>query len=196
MHQFARLTVGYFGVIMDFVKERSTDRADVGKIDLELIATDKPSGEQNLSNAKFTDRWSQLGTEAFPKFEAHKSLASKLAGEQTHFSTAASKTADVPSIELIDTASKLDKPKRSDIPQLKSDESRLPQVSMVIAATALGLFLTRNAHGAVMLATTSGGAIVGGALAYGYDRYLDSKRTATNLTPSAEDLQKKLLEKR
>jgi len=195
MHQFARLTVGYFGEIMDFVREKSTDRADAGKIDLELIATDKPSGEQNLSNDKFTDRWSQLGTEAFPKFEAHKSLASKLAGEQTHFSTAARKT-DLPGIELIDTASKLDKPKRSDIPQLKSDESRLPQVGMVIAATALGMFLTRNAHGAVMLVTTSGGAIVGGALAYGYDRYLDSKRTATNLTPSTEDLQKKLLEKR
>lgn len=41
----------------------------------------------------------------------------------------------------------------------------------------------------------AGGALAGGAVAYGYDGYLESKRGPV-LTPTQADLQKKLLGKR
>jgi hypothetical protein len=103
---------------------------------------------------------------------------------------------EFPNIQLTAENCGQESPKPKDYPQIKiSDESRLPQVGMVIGGTALAMILTRNAHGAVMLFGTASGALVGGAVAYGYDRYLENKRGPV-LTPTQADLQKKLLEKR
>lgn len=84
-----------------------------------------------------------------------------------------------------------------DYPQLNgkgNEESRLPQVGMVIGSTALALLLLRNAHGAAMMFGTAGGALVGGGIATLYDRYLDSKRP-TQLYPTSQELQNKVIEK-
>lgn len=120
----------------------------------------------------------------------------KLTQENLQLSLRQDQTKELPNIQLIAENCPAEAPKTKDYPQLKvSDESRLPQVGMVIGGTALALLLTRNAHGAIMLAGTSAGALIGGAAAYGYDRYLDSKRGPV-LTPTQADLQKKFLEKR
>lgn len=104
--------------------------------------------------------------------------------------------AKFPNLQLTAEPTSTEPPKAKDYPQIKgSDESRLPQVGMVIGGTAIAMLLTRNAHGAVMLFGTSAGALVGGAAAYSYDRYLESKRGPV-LTPTQADLQKRLLEKR
>lgn len=105
-----------------------------------------------------------LGNEAF-NIEKYPTSITK---EQLQLSPRADLAKEFPNIQLTAVNCGPEAPKPNDYPQIKiSDESRLPQVGMVIGGTALAMILTRNAHGAVMLFGTASGALVGGAAAYG-----------------------------
>lgn len=163
---------------MELAKNHSRDADEVSK-----------QSEKGDSPASF-----QGGlVNAFNNTDWKKSFPPKLSPEQLQLaSTPARDGLGLQELLLVNETAEV---KKREIPQIKNEESRLPQVGLVIGATAIAMFLTRNAHGAIMLGGTSGGAVIGGGLAYCYDRYLDSKRPAKTLTPSTEDLHKKLKEK-
>lgn len=152
------------------------------------------------SNANFDSRFG-ASAEAFDQFRSGDAfnLANRpttITKEQLQLSPRNDLAKEFPNLQLTAENLATEPTRAKDYPQIKvSDESRLPQVGMVIGGTAIAMLLTRNAHGAVMLFGTSAGALLGGAAAYSYDRYLESKRGPV-LTPTQADLQKRLLEKR